>query len=197
MLAGAVSLELARLTTRQASLEDVFVSLTGRHLRDNDEAPAADGRDGFAGLADKAVTEIREEFATEDMDLGRGRNDEPMAKLSPQGDLIIGGQAIPLDASQREKVLAFREQLVEVAAGGADIGIQGASLATKALGDAAAAIASGETAGLEAKIEAEADAMRDAAQALCNRIPELRAARDAAALHALLADWQASHPEAG
>jgi ABC-2 type transport system ATP-binding protein len=32
---------LARLTTRQVSLEDVFVALTGRHLRDNDadEAP--------------------------------------------------------------------------------------------------------------------------------------------------------------
>ena len=27
---------LARLTTRQVSLEDVFVSLTGRHLRDNE-----------------------------------------------------------------------------------------------------------------------------------------------------------------
>jgi ABC-2 type transport system ATP-binding protein len=31
-------LDLARLTTRHASLEDVFVTLTGRHLRD-DEAP--------------------------------------------------------------------------------------------------------------------------------------------------------------
>jgi ABC-2 type transport system ATP-binding protein len=33
---------LIRLTTRQASLEDVFVSLTGRHLRDDEteEAPA-------------------------------------------------------------------------------------------------------------------------------------------------------------
>ena len=32
---------LARLTTRHVSLEDVFVSLTGRHLRDDDaeEAP--------------------------------------------------------------------------------------------------------------------------------------------------------------
>ncbi len=27
---------LARLTTRQVSLEDVFVSLTGRHLRDDE-----------------------------------------------------------------------------------------------------------------------------------------------------------------
>lgn len=42
-------LELARLTTRQASLEDVFVSLTGRHLRDNDEASAAPARRGRRG----------------------------------------------------------------------------------------------------------------------------------------------------
>jgi ABC-2 type transport system ATP-binding protein len=31
---------LARLTTRQASLEDVFVHLTGRHLGDEETAPA-------------------------------------------------------------------------------------------------------------------------------------------------------------
>jgi ABC-2 type transport system ATP-binding protein len=40
---------LARLTTRHVSLEDVFVSLTGRHLRDDEtkngpEAPARRGR---------------------------------------------------------------------------------------------------------------------------------------------------------
>jgi ABC-2 type transport system ATP-binding protein len=29
--------ELTRLTTRHASLEDVFVTLTGRHLRDDVE----------------------------------------------------------------------------------------------------------------------------------------------------------------
>ena len=34
-------LGLARLTTRHASLEDVFVTLTGRHLRDGEAAPAA------------------------------------------------------------------------------------------------------------------------------------------------------------
>lgn len=44
--------ELARLTTRQASLEDVFVSLTGRHLRDDEEpveANAVKGRRGRRG----------------------------------------------------------------------------------------------------------------------------------------------------
>lgn len=33
-------LELARLTTRHASLEDVFVNLTGRHLRDEEVSPS-------------------------------------------------------------------------------------------------------------------------------------------------------------
>ncbi len=31
--------ELAGLSTRHASLEDVFVNLTGRHLRDGDATP--------------------------------------------------------------------------------------------------------------------------------------------------------------
>jgi len=39
-LLTARGLPVARLTTRQASLEDVFVSLTGRHLRDADNADA-------------------------------------------------------------------------------------------------------------------------------------------------------------
>jgi ABC-2 type transport system ATP-binding protein len=38
---------LARLTTRQASLEDVFVTLTGRHLGDG-EAEAGAGTTGPA-----------------------------------------------------------------------------------------------------------------------------------------------------
>ncbi|HEX8201821.1 MAG TPA: ABC transporter ATP-binding protein, partial [Isosphaeraceae bacterium] len=36
----ALGRPLARLTTHQVSLEDVFVALTGRHLRDGE--PAAD-----------------------------------------------------------------------------------------------------------------------------------------------------------
>ena len=39
-LLAARGLVVARLTTRQASLEDVFVALTGRHLRDGEAAEA-------------------------------------------------------------------------------------------------------------------------------------------------------------
>lgn len=50
------SLPLARLTTRQVSLEDVFVALTGRHLRDNEPPePAVDrrGRSKARGRGDQ------------------------------------------------------------------------------------------------------------------------------------------------
>jgi ABC-2 type transport system ATP-binding protein len=40
---------LARLTTRQVSLEDVFVSLTGRHLRDNEAEPEAEAKPSRRG----------------------------------------------------------------------------------------------------------------------------------------------------
>ena len=40
---------LARLTTRQVSLEDVFVSLTGRHLREEDAEPAKSAKPAKGG----------------------------------------------------------------------------------------------------------------------------------------------------
>jgi ABC-2 type transport system ATP-binding protein len=46
---------LARLTTRHVSLEDVFVALTGRHLReDNEDAQAAAGPAGRKGHRKRA-----------------------------------------------------------------------------------------------------------------------------------------------
>ena len=45
---------LARLTTRQVSLEDVFVALTGRHLRDNEESTEADAKPGRRGRKKRA-----------------------------------------------------------------------------------------------------------------------------------------------
>jgi ABC-2 type transport system ATP-binding protein len=46
---------LARLTTRHVSLEDVFVSLTGRHLRDDEteQAPSARGPKASRGRAER------------------------------------------------------------------------------------------------------------------------------------------------
>lgn len=133
--------------------------------------------DGFATLADRASSEIREELATENLALGRGRDGLPRAELSPKGDLIIDGKAVPMTPEQRELALAYRANLANVAESGARVGLEGAALAGKAMKEAAKAALSGDAADVEARIEAEADSVRTAAKTLCEQLPALYTAQ--------------------
>lgn len=63
----------------------------------------------------------------------------PKAEITPQGDLLVEGKAVPVDAAQRQLLLDHRANLVAIAqagiaigAQGADLGMQGASLGLKA-----------------------------------------------------------------
>lgn len=140
-----------------------------------DEASSSPERDGFAGLADKAADEIREEMAKEDLDLGRGANDEPAAKLTPQGDLVIGGEKVAMTDEQRAMALAYRESLATVAETGARVGLQGAALAGDALKLAAASALSGDGSTVEEQLKGQTDALEAEARALCDLLPGLMA----------------------
>jgi hypothetical protein len=133
--------------------------------------------DGLATLADRAATVIRDELATENLALGRGRDGLPRAELSPQGDLIIDGKTVPMTPEQRELALAYRARLANVAESGARVGLEGAALAGKAMKEAAKAALSGDAADVEARIEAEAESIRAAANTLCGQLPALYAAQ--------------------
>jgi len=52
---------LARLTTRQVSLEDVFVALTGRHLRDNEQEENQEKRPGRSRRGRRKKLSARDE----------------------------------------------------------------------------------------------------------------------------------------
>lgn len=138
-----------------------------------DEAPASPERGGFAGMADRAIDEIREEFATEDLDLGRGTGDAPAARLSPQGDLIIGGEKVAMDDGQRAIALAYRNALANVAETGARVGLQGAALAGDAIKLAAASVLSGDGETVEQQLKGKTDAIEAEARALCALLPDL------------------------
>jgi hypothetical protein len=140
------------------------------------ETPA-ESQDGFNRIADRAVNEIREEMATENISLGRGHSDLPEAELTPQGDLVIDGKTLVLDPKQRELALAYRRQLTQVAETGARVGIEGAKLASKAMAEAARAMVNGEDRDAEARIEADAAVVRARAKALCEHLPALHAAQ--------------------
>lgn len=137
----------------------------------------AESKDGFAGLADRAASGIREELATENITLNRSGSNLPRAELSPQGDLIIDGKAMPMNPKQRELALAYRVHLANVAESGARVGLAGAALAGKAMQEAAKAALSGDEVDVEARIEAEADSVRASARTLCERLPALYAAQ--------------------
>jgi hypothetical protein len=102
--------------------------------------PAADdAQTGWGGIAEKARDGIREEMATKNLDIGQGSDSLPRAELSPEGDLLIDGKAISLTAAQRKLLLDYRGQLAGVAEAGAEVGIQGAAIATAAMKEAAKA----------------------------------------------------------
>ncbi len=138
---------------------------------------SAESKDEFASLADRASSEIREELATENLKLDGGHANLPPAELTPQGDLVIDGKTVALDAKQRELALAYRGHLAQVAESGARVGIDGAKLAGKALTEVARAMVSGEDRDAEARIEADAAAVRASARALCEHLPALHAAQ--------------------
>lgn len=140
-----------------------------------------DPKTGWDGIAQKARDGIREEMATQNLDISEGVAGLPSASLSPQGDLVIDGKTIDLTPEQRQRLLAYRSQLAAVAEAGAEVGIQGAEIATTAMKEAAKAALSGDKASIEERMKAQTDAIKVAAQALCDRLPALLASQRAAA----------------
>ena len=126
----------------------------------------------------KIEREVREELATGNIDFGgnhRGSDDsnDSDAEITPEGDLLIDGKEIAVDAQERAMLLAYRKHITEVALAGAKIGMQGAELAKTAMGEAFRGVLSGNTEEMEAKIEAEAAKIEAQVVVLCDRLAPL------------------------
>lgn len=160
-------------------------------------APSSDNAKGFiARQVDKALAEARKEMRegnlsiNGDMDIningkqiGKTDNGLPKAEISPQGDLLIEGKVVAIDATQRQQLLAYRGQIIGIAEAGMAIGSQGADLAGKALGGAVGAIFGGEQgqADFEKRMEAEGKKIEVEALKLCKQLPALLASQQALA----------------
>lgn len=124
--------------------------------------------------------EVREELATGNIDFGGGHHlggddttNDADAEITPEGGLLIAGKPVEVDAAERAMLLAYRKQVTDVALAGARIGLQGADLATTAMGEAFRGILSGDTEGMEARIEAEAAKIEAQVVVLCDRLQPL------------------------
>lgn len=120
----------------------------------------------------QASEEVRDALATENIDIS-DHDDGTTAEVTPQGDLLIDGSKVEIDAAQRALLLEYRSHIAYMAGTGAAIGMQGASLATDAVGKAFASIFSGDTEQMEREIEAEAEKLAQQALKLCERLPAM------------------------
>lgn len=131
-------------------------------------------------VIDHALDHADEKLRTRNIELSQ-RDDAhnyPDAKISPQGDLLIGGKAVALTPAQRADVLAYRQQLVQVAEAGMAIGRQGAALGVRATQAALAAVFSGQSEQqVRQQAEAQASGIRQGALKICDRLPALLASQ--------------------
>lgn len=107
----------------------------------------------------------------------------PRAELTPTGELLIAGDAVATTPAQHRLLLAYRRELEGVLAAGVAVGAQGADIAGVALGGLGQAVFGGAEGrrSYEARVEAEAHRIEEAAMALCNRLAPLYESQEALA----------------
>ena len=129
------------------------------------------------GAVSEALAEARKELHDGNLPLSGGEG-VPKAELTPQGDVLINGVALPMTAAQREAALAYRTEILAVADAGMVMGEKGAGIAGDALALAATGLFGGDTTAGEARIEAKGKAMEAEALALCRRVVGLESAQN-------------------
>src|SRR5690606_13132585 len=86
----------------------------------------------------------------------REAKDLPSAEITPDGQLIVAGIPITMDAPARALARDYRQGILAVAETGMDLGVQGADLGMRAAGDAIGSLLRGDTEEMEKRVEAEA-----------------------------------------
>ncbi len=124
----------------------------------------------------EATDEARKELATGNIEISKDQ--QTKAEITPQGDLLIQGKQITANAEQRKLLLEYRGHIAGIATAGIDIGLQGADLAGKAVGEALKGVLTGNTDQIEQKIEAEAEGIEKAALQLCKLLPAMKVTQD-------------------
>ncbi|HKZ12072.1 MAG TPA: hypothetical protein VJL61_15400 [Rhodanobacteraceae bacterium] len=138
-------------------------------------AAIASSTDTLIGSAiDRAMDKAGAEIATKNISISDNDGDLPKAEITPQGDFLVAGKAVPLTPAQRNEMLAYRQQIVGIARQGIEIGKQGASLGMSAAGAAIAGALAGESdQQIRQHVEAQTSGIRKAAAKICDRLPAM------------------------
>ena len=126
-----------------------------------------------------ATDKARREIAQGNIKIsGKG---QARAEITPDGRLLIGGTESPTNEAQRRQLQEYRGHIAGIASDGMDIGVAGARLGVNAAGEALKGVFSGDSEGIEKRINDEAAKIEAQAKQLCNRLPAMLASQQALA----------------
>lgn len=122
-----------------------------------------------------AMDKAREKMLTANLKLSSGHDsDLPRAEITPQGDLLIAGNAVAVTPQQRSLLLQYRSAILGIASAGMDVGTKGADMGMHIAGQAIAGALSGKSEQeINQRANAEAEGIRQSAAKLCDRMPAL------------------------
>lgn len=137
-------------------------------------ASASTASSPITRVIDQALDKANVDLATKDITVSSDNDSAPKAEITPQGELLIDGKTVALTPAQHAEMLAYREQLVDIARHGIAIGKQGAALGMNAASAAIAGVFSGQSEQqIRQSVEAKASGIRQAAAKICDRLPGL------------------------
>jgi hypothetical protein len=102
-------------------------------------------------------------------------SDGSKAQITPKGDLLIEGKAVPVTPAQRALLLDYRHEMIGIAEAGMNIGVKGADLAGKAVLETFAGLMHGDADEAGKRIEAEGKRIEADADGLCRQLPAMLA----------------------
>lgn len=165
---------LLPLATQAADREPDGISEQIRH-------DLAEAREDVRSDLTRALQELEEENLRVDGSFhfgssGRAGEDLPRAEITPEGDFLVEGRTLAIDADQRRELLAYRGQLLGIARSGIAIGQHSAEAALDAVDGSLARLLFGAMTGsLERRIERSiAEQIEPAVRGLCRQLPALR-----------------------
>lgn len=129
------------------------------------------------------LAEARRKLDTDNLELGdlcfgdsdKPRANLPKAEITPDGDFLVEGRTVTIDAAQRRDLLAYRGQVLDVARAGIDIGEQTAQAALEAVDRGLFSLMfSALTGSLERRIEKTVmENLGPAVEMICASLPAL------------------------
>ncbi|OCK45632.1 hypothetical protein BA766_16035 [Stenotrophomonas maltophilia] len=139
----------------------------------------AEATSGVGETVKDAMNDARKDIAQGNIKISADK--QPRAEITPDGRLLIAGKEIAANDIQRRHLQDYRGHVVAIAMDGMDVGLAGAKLGASAAGEALKGIFSGDSEGVEKRINAEAEKIEAQAKRICDRLPAMLASQQALA----------------